>query len=579
MKTLLTILSLMIAVAVSDTYAEDAPVTDIHRAIVAHEEGWLNTSRALTAEELSGRIILLDFWTYCCINCMHVIPDLHYLEETFGDDLTVIGVHSAKFSNEKDTANIRNAILRYGITHPVVNDYDFSTWQSFGVRAWPTFVLINPDGKVEQTYAGEGNRNKAEADIRKLLQNYQLNKDREALPIALESDKAPPTYLSFPSKLTYIDDYKGTPALAISDTGNNRIVIITLQGKVLGTIGSGKETLKDGTVETAAFRQPQGMAHQDGKLYVADTGNHALRLVDLRSGEVTTLAGDGTRGGRRFVKNQKASSTELASPWDLAFLPDANQLLIAMAGTHQLWQYDIAEGTVTTVAGNGKESIEDGAFPMNSLSQPSDLSVVGDTVYFVDAETSSLRQWQDGKITTLIGQGLFDFGYEEGNRATARMQHPLGVYADTTGVYVVDSYNHAIRRYDPRIKTLSNWAGSGTSGAELDDLDDDLFNEPNDILHIGGLYYIADTNNHRIVTIDATSKNVAALTIEPPAEQTAVTFAEDIPNALELSPHTVSGQNNTITLALEPGWKINGDAPSYLALCRYGRGRGRDRGI
>jgi thiol-disulfide isomerase/thioredoxin len=105
---------------------------------------WLNTATPLRLADLRGKIVLLDFWTYCCINCMHIIPELTALERKYPNELVVIGVHSAKFHNEGDSENIRQAILRYEIQHPVVNDRDFRIWRSYAVRAWPTLMVIKP---------------------------------------------------------------------------------------------------------------------------------------------------------------------------------------------------------------------------------------------------------------------------------------------------------------------------------------------------------------------------------------------------------------------------------------------------
>ena len=110
--------------------------------------GWLNTDRPLSIAGLRGKVVLLDFWTYGCVNCMHVIPDLRALEEKYSRQLVVIGVHSAKFENERDTENIRHIVLRYGLEHPVVNDADFRIWRAYTVRAWPTLVLIDADGYI-----------------------------------------------------------------------------------------------------------------------------------------------------------------------------------------------------------------------------------------------------------------------------------------------------------------------------------------------------------------------------------------------------------------------------------------------
>ena len=107
---------------------------------------WLNTTGPIGLKDLRGKIVVIDFWTYCCINCMHVLPDLKYLEQKYPNELVVIGVHSAKFTNEKESNNIRQAIMRHEIEHPVVNDAEMTIWGKFGVRSWPTLAIIDPEG-------------------------------------------------------------------------------------------------------------------------------------------------------------------------------------------------------------------------------------------------------------------------------------------------------------------------------------------------------------------------------------------------------------------------------------------------
>lgn len=546
------------------------PTTALHQALTS-QTGWLNTSRALTAEDLRGRIILLDFWTFCCINCIHVMPDLKYLEDKFGDRLTVIGVHSAKFKNEQDSENIRQAILRHDLHHPVVNDFDFRIWKTFGVRSWPTFILINPDGRIEETYSGEGNRNAIEADIARLMDKYKGHINATALPMALEKDKQPRAYLHFPGKLAYAPEWKGAPVLFVSDSGNHRIVMMRLDGKVEAVIGSGMPGRKDGDFATAQFHTPQGMAWKSGVLYVADTENHLLRAVDFAAQRVTTLAGTGAQGYERTAKNADALTTPLASPWDVAFYPDMDHLAVAMAGTHQLWSYDLLRKTVSVLAGNGRESIDDGVYPYNSLSQPSGVSVTGERLYFVDSETSSLRVLEKGKIVTLIGTGLFDFGLKDGTRKDALMQHPLGLAADENTVYVADSYNHAIRAYDAAKATLVTIAGNGQRGDADGAKAQARFNEPNAVLKQGDLVYVADTNNHRLRVLDLKTHTVRTLPVSPMvnAEEDAPSFSATLPNARVLAPMDVAaGTSLAVQLTLKDGWKINHEAPSELALFR-----------
>jgi len=528
---------------------------------ITQQTGWLNTSRPLKAEDLAGRIILLDFWTYCCINCMHVIPDLHYLEEKFAADLTVIGVHSAKFANERDSENIRQAILRYDIHHPVVNDFDFSTWESFGIRAWPTFVLIGPKGNIEATYSGEGNRKKLEDDITRLQKKYAGKINREPLPLALEKDKQPPSILSFPGKIAIGDD-----KLFVSDSAHQRILIMTPDGKITDTIGSGKPGAQDGAFDQASFNAPQGVLYKDGMLYIADTNNHRLRAADLKARTVTTLAGTGMQGYDRKVTPKPALEASLASPWDLAFYPDDTHIAIAMAGLHQLWSYDIEQKTIGVIAGSGRESIDDGALPDNSLSQPSGLSAVGGKLYFVDAETSSLRVLENGEVKTLIGTGLFDFGYKEGARDMALMQHPLGLLAADKEIFIADSYNHSIRRFDPATGLLSNFAGHGERGAEDGALAQAEFNEPNAIARIGEKLYVADTNNNALRVIDLAAKTVSTLAVTE-TRPVSVEYSDSLPNLAKMDAVALqAGSPIPLRISLKEGWHINKDAPSVLAI-------------
>jgi len=554
------------AQAYAQTSEETMQITQVHQAITS-QSGWLNTQRELKPEDLKGRIILLDFWTFCCINCIHIMPDLKYLEEKFGHDLTVIGVHSAKFKNEQDTDNIRSAILRYGLEHPVVNDFDFTIWKRFGVRAWPTLVLINPQGIIEEVYSGEGNRDAIEKDVEALRKKYAGTFVNTALPMALEKDKAPRSVLSFPGKMTtglLVPSDKPITVLYVSDSGNNRVLVVTpYTSEILYEIGSGKAGNKDGDFKTAQFRNPQGLAIKGHTLYVADTDNHTIRAIDLLTQTVSTIAGTGVQGYERSVKSAPAIRTALASPWDVALYPDDKHLAIAMAGTHQLWSYDIEQKTVSVIAGNGRESIDDGAYPYNSLSQPSGLSVYENKLYFVDSETSSLRVLENGEIRTLIGTGLFDFGFKDGKQGSALMQHAIGVHADETGVYIADSYNHSIRCYDPKTGELSTYSGDGKRGNETGKLAATRYNEPNDVERIMDTLYVADTNNNRILKLE---KGAATMLDIMPLEMEAVAFSEDLPNATPLASAQASTQGSSVQLKLDKGWKINHEAPSFMAL-------------
>jgi thiol-disulfide isomerase/thioredoxin len=407
---------------------------------------WLNTSRPVTAEDAKGRAVLLDFWTYGCINCMQVVPELKALEKEFGDKLLVIGVHSAKFVGERDSDRIQAAAKRFGITHPVINDSEFKVWNAMGVKAWPTLVLLGPDGKEVGRYAGEGNKDAIAAEIKKLPLT-----DTKAAVLEMKTEKK--NGVSFPARVKYAMSTPKGDMLLVADTGHNRILGMSLgsadqPGEGIVEIGSGEEGHEDGPIKSATFNHPRGMVSTTSGIYVADTGNHLLRYIDLKENIVTTVAGTGERGLYPQVKDRPALEIPLASPWDIALMPDEKTLVIAMAGLHQLWTYDIEKKTVSTLAGTGAEGIKDGPANEASLAQPSGLALKENAIYFVDAESSALRVLKNGKIETLIGTGLFDFGKVDGTYPKAMMQHPQGISISGDTIYIADTYNNDIRIYD-----------------------------------------------------------------------------------------------------------------------------------
>jgi thiol-disulfide isomerase/thioredoxin len=475
--------------------------------LICRATEWYNVSRPLVVDDLKERFLLLDFWTLCCINCMHVLPKLAELEARFGDDLVVLGVHSPKFEYERSSKALQAAVMRYGIRHPVLSDAGGALWRQCNVRAWPTLVLVNTNGKIEHIYSGEGHEEKIAETILSLQGATLGHINNHPLPIKLEVEKvAQESALRFPGKIALsgsADASAGKRKFWVSDSGHHRILGISLEGNVTDRIGLGEAGFQDGEGRHAQFNHPQGVMEHRNVLYVADTGNHAVRAVDLVTGMVSTVLGTGKQGFVRNAFNQKATAVAISSPWDLAMHHDDRHLVVAMAGTHQLWLYSLADKTVSVYAGNGQESMEDGPYPFNSLSQPSGLARLGEALYFVDAETSSLRVMKEREITTLIGSGLFDFGLQDGRRKNARMQHPLGLTATEHGIYICDSYNHAIRHYDVGLQQLTTLPIA--QGA--------LF-EPGGVVHEGDHLYVADTNHHAIQKINLQSLEVQELRIK-----------------------------------------------------------------
>ena len=461
---------------------------------------WLNTSGPLSLLRLRGKIVLLDFWTFCCINCMHVLPDLAYLEEKYPDSLTVIGVHSAKFSNEGETGQIRKAIERYAIRHPVINDREFEVWNAYGAHAWPTFALVDPEGYLVGMASGEGKRAVLDQAIDSLVTHHRSKGTLfpSILPPPPAQDK--PTLLRFPGKLDIAEN-----TVLVSDSGNHRLLLLEWDEKNPQTatlkafIGKGQPGSADGSFEDAQFRDPQGIRFcpgDPGTAIVADTGNHLLRRVDFRKQTVTTIAGTGVQGWAIF-EPVPALSAILNSPWDIVFHGDG-MLYVAMAGPHQIVRLDPLGKEILPVAGSAREDLVDGSGDQASLAQPSGLTSDGKRIYFADSETSSIRLLLPGdtprqsRIETLVGKGLFDFGNRDGPFHEARLQHPLAVLWDEDLLLVADTYNHRIRALDPKNREVL----SLTEGHGLD--------EPSDIKKGKTVYLITNTNVHGIAYLLST---------------------------------------------------------------------------
>ena len=473
---------------------------------------WLNTDRLISLKELKGRIVILDFWTYCCINCLHVLPDLKYLEQKYKDNLTVIGVHSAKFDNEKDIENIRQAILRYDIEHPVIVDNDFYLWQQYAVRAWPTLVIIDRQGYVIGQVSGEGHRDALDELIHHILQEHQEQgtiKNKE-ISLILEKEKQPlTTPLRFPGKV--LADEK-RDRLFIADSGHHRIVITNLSGELIQTIGNGQPGLKDGSFSDCQFFAPQGMALDENNqiLYLADTENHAIRAIDLKQEAVKTIAGTGTQNRNIYPDSGLAIETPLNSPWDLALIEDI--LLIAIAGSHQIWGMDLSSGIIGTYAGTGAEGCVDGDLEESAFAQPSGITTDGEELYIADSEISTIRAVgldENARVRTVCGSGaLFGFGDRDGIGEEVRLQHCLGIDYHRGFLWVADSYNHKIKRVNPKTGECATILGDGISGDRNGIGSDCRFSEPGG-LSVGDTYiYVADTNNHLIRRVDLPTMRV-----------------------------------------------------------------------
>ncbi|MCX5068480.1 NHL domain-containing thioredoxin family protein [Micromonospora lupini] len=477
---------------------------------------WLNTGgKDLTLQDLRGKIVLADFWTFCCINCLHVLDELRPLEEKYGDVLVVIGVHSPKFEHEKDADALVAAVERYGVHHPVLDDPELDMWQQYAARAWPTLSVIDPEGYVVATMAGEGHAEGLARLIDELIATHEAKGTLHRGSGPYVPPPAPETALRFPGKAVLLPDGN----LLVSDSARHSLVEVAPDGETpVRRIGSGERGRVDGPAAAATFSEPQGLcllpthvAEVAGyDLVVADTVNHLLRGVRLESGEVVTVAGSG-RQWRASVDDHAhdALSVDLSSPWDLAWYDD--KLIIAMAGIHQLWWFDPIKRTAGMYAGTTVEALRDGPLAEAWMAQPSGLSVSADgaRLWIADSETSAVRYVENGVLGTAVGQGLFDFGHVDGPAESALLQHPLGVCALPDGsVLIADTYNGAVRRFDPATGQVSTVA--------------DGLAEPSDlVLTPAGEVLVVESAAHRLTRLAPGALSAAgASTVDGPRHRT-----------------------------------------------------------
>ncbi len=495
------------------------------------------------------------------------------LREQFPDVLVVVGVHSAKFPAERQTENIRQAVIRAGIEHPVVNDSNFRIWNEYNVNAWPTVVLIGPQGRIAWEQSGEIQAADVAPRIRQLIEENAGVIDRAPLTLQPERAAEPERVLRYPSKVLASEN-----ALFIADSGHNRILQVTLDpdgssGEVVRVFGSGAPGLEDGHENEARFHYPRGMdligsvAH--GVLYVADAENHAVRAIDLESGQVRTVAGTGEKAHGRIAAAEPVK-TPLRSPWDVLALD--RYLFIAMAGSHQVWIL-IDERELRPFAGNGFEALVDGPPAQASFNQPSGLALGENTIYVADPEASAIRAIHfsgDLDVETQVGVGLFDFGDQDGSGEQVLLQHPSGIDYGYGLIYIADTFNHKIKTLNPASNTVRTLLGSGDRGLQDGPFREAQLYEPEGVCVLGSRLFIADTNNHSVRVANLESGTIATLALLGIERLSSPVRSQD--KSVRLQPIEVSPGDVLIrfVVRLPEGYKRNPDAPATLHQPDFG---------
>lgn len=423
-----------------------------------------------------------------------MLPQLRELERRFPGELAVIGVHSAKFMAERQTENLREAVLRYGVLHPVVNDRDFEVWNAYAVRAWPTLMFIDPEGRVIARHEGEAPPGGLDRVIGQMLAEFRaaglLDTTR---PLPVRPEIAEGSALAFPGKVA------ADPAgdrLALADTNHDRVLVLRPTGKVLR--------------EIEGLQRPQGMAFDGDRLWIAETGAHSVALVDLatRSGELRRAAGTGAPA----MSPAELASGAIRSPWDVAVM--AGEVYIAMAGSHQVWRLR-SEGGAEPFAGSGREGLRDGALGDAWLAQPSGLAAGADELWIADSEVSAVRRIDLGarRVETVVGVDLFEFGDVDGTGDEVRLQHPLGVAWADGRIVVADSYNNKLKLIEPEARSAATLAGTAAPGFRDGEASQAAFNEPGGVCVLGSQAFVADTNNHALRRVELASGLVATVDI------------------------------------------------------------------
>lgn len=490
------------------------------------------------------------------------------LREQYSAELVVIGVHSAKFPSEQLTQNIRNAVMRHGIQHPVVNDAGLKIWSSYAVRAWPTLIIVDPRGRIAGEISGEILADELSLTLDEIIRDQADLIDRTPFQARKETSLEPDRLLRYPSRLLPVEP----DLLYIADSGHHRIIESRLSAdrttaEVLRVFGSGVSGLRDGAPQEAMLNSPHGLAFSAAKqtLYVADTENHAIRKINLEDGVVTTIAGTGQKAHGRYAITSP-TQTPLRSPWSLHLVN--NYLFIAMAGSHQIWVM-IGDDQIGPFAGSGAEALVDGPLSECGFNQPSDITEGFGHLIVADPEASAVRAISFGdqpKTVTLVGQGLFDFGDQDGAGDQALLQHPTGVACGLEVIYIADTYNHKIKTLDPRTGMVSTLIGSGSAGMADGDFSKVSLYEPEGVSLFGDTLLIADTNNHKVRVANLVERTVATLTLTHvdrltiPSEDTV-----DLPPLpmIEVKPGKV---NFTLKFRLPVGTHLNPDAPSMVSI-------------
>jgi thiol-disulfide isomerase/thioredoxin len=551
--------------------------SDLEKAFSANKKmleiNWLNSSRQINLKDLENRIVVLNFWNSSCVGCIQKIAEMNKIQKDFGSKVAVLSIHIPQFEKDKNLSSLKKTVIKHNINHLVFNDEDKIFQKTFNIKTLPRAILIDNRGNIYKSFVDESILESLYSKTEKLINKNLYSLNRSALPIILEKNLIDANILKFPTKIIYVADFEyksqKMPVLIIANSGSNNIIISSISGEIIAEIGSKKAELRDGNFSNASFNFPQGLLYKNKKLYVADTANHALREVDFINSKVKTLIGSSQIGD--IIENEEsleASSFDLSSPSDIEFFPNQKTIAIANSGANQILLYDIEKDLISALAGSGFEGMIDGKYPKNDLAQTSDLFAYNKKLYLLDAKSSSLRVIDEElNLATLIGKGVKKFGNKNGSSEEALMQNPKGLFIDDTGIFISDSLNNIVKKYDFSSKKIFDFFGSGKVGDLLNSYANSQFDAIDGIAAALNDLYIADSNNNRIVKINRADRSAEIVNIMPPLKLPKDGFLEYLPNLEEQNEVEVAANYEAkVIIDLNKTMKINELGPSFINL-------------
>ena len=449
---------------------------------------WLNTTKPVRMAQLRGRITALVFVNAGSAWSLQRLQDLLVMRRRYPEQLHVVAIHVPRFDHERDAQRVLRRLQRHPVDLPIAHDADWVMWQYYGVEAWPTVVLIDGEGRVRERIVGDAPVRELDGAITR-LRNEAVPQSVNEEPIELRRVREPDHTLKFPIGIAVGPQY-----LYVVDSGHHRVLECELNGRIRRQFGSGGQGFIDGPMELAAFMHPQGLCLQRDALYVADTGNHAVRRIKLSTGDIDTLIGAGRPGTPTPGRVTDPRSVALDQPRAVAVSP-SNALCIATLGDNRIWTYDLGTQEMKLLAGSGALDVVDGEGEAAAFAGPCNLAIVQQILYVCDELGSAVRSvhTRTRQVSTLLGQDAWQFGNLDGSRAEALMQQPQAIALDgaTPVLWVVDSGND-------RLCALR------LGGGELGTINlPQRLHAPAGMCVSGGVVWIADTDAHAVLRFDS----------------------------------------------------------------------------